>query len=126
MLSEYLSVGAGGFAGSICRYAIGQLMTQYFGKHPIWGTFSVNVIGCFIIGLLGGLAEEKGLIHGHIKLLLITGFLGGFTTFSSFGYETIRLLQETQYTRAFLYVGLSLFLGLLAAFGGFKLSLLFS
>jgi len=122
MISEYLSVGVGGFAGSVCRYGVGQLMTQYFGKHPIWGTFSVNVLGCFIIGIIGGFAEEKGWINGPVKLLLMTGFLGGFTTFSSFGHETIRLMQQTQYGPAMLYVGLSLGLGLLAAFAGFKLS----
>jgi CrcB protein len=87
-----------------------------------WGTLVVNVAGCFAIGLLGGLADTRGVLTASARLFLLIGVLGGFTTFSTFGYETLGLLREQALARAFLNVGLQLALGLGAAWAGLALS----
>src|SRR5512143_1918622 len=87
-------VGAGGFLGSVLRYVAGgavQAAARY-GHFP-WGTLAVNAAGCLLIGLLGGAAETRHVLSQEQRLFLITGFLGGFTTFSAYGYETYFLIR---------------------------------
>lgn len=108
-----LLVGAGGFAGSIARYALSRTVeSQLLSSFP-WGTFAVNIIGCFVIGLIYGFAV-KNLMSPEWRLLLATGFCGGFTTFSSFSYETMTLLQDGQLWYVGWYVGGSVIVGLIA------------
>jgi len=116
MVSAWLWVGLGGALGSMLRYGTGLLLAPAGSSFP-WGTFAVNIIGSFIIGLLYGVAAQ-GHMPTHWRLLLTTGFCGGFTTFSTFSYENLQYFTGGQYWHFGLYAGLSLVLGLLAVAGG--------
>jgi CrcB protein len=116
-------VGAGGFLGSVLRYWVsGAVYTLAAAPRFPWGTLVVNVVGCFAIGLLGGLADSRGILTASARLFLLIGLLGGFTTFSTFGYETLALLREQAVARAFLNAGLQLTLGLAGAWAGLATS----
>lgn len=94
-MNRLLLVGAGGFAGAVLRYLLGgavQVLSRTV-AFP-WGTFAVNVAGCFAIGAITYYAEERGVLGTEARLLLVTGFLGGFTTFSAYGHETFLLLRD--------------------------------
>lgn len=114
-----LYVGLGGFIGSIGRYGIGLLVKQLSNNHWFpFGTMTVNVVGCFMIGLISSILLAKGILNHQLKLFLIVGVLGGFTTFSSFGLETIHLVKSTQSVGAILNVVGSVFLCITAAWIG--------
>jgi len=116
-------VGAGGFVGSVLRYWVsGAVYALAVAPRFPWGTLVVNVVGCFAIGLLGGLADARGILTASARLFLLIGLLGGFTTFSTFGYETLALLREQAVARAFLNAGLQLSLGLAGAWAGLATS----
>jgi fluoride exporter len=116
-------VGMGGFAGSVCRYMISGLSQRLF-DDPFfpYGTITVNVIGCFLIGLLGGLSETRQFFTPEIRALILIGFLGGFTTFSTFGYEIFTLARDGQFVSALANLMLHLILGFCAVWFGFSLS----
>lgn len=118
-------VGLGGCIGSILRYLVSGWV-QRLADTPLfpYGTLSVNVVGCLTIGLLGGLADNAGMLSPSTRLFLLVGVLGGFTTFSTFGYETMALLRDKAMSAAFLYVGLHLLLGFGAVALGYGLSTL--
>ncbi len=117
-------VGSGSFVGGVSRYLLSQLIhSKYNTDFPI-GTLGVNLLGCFFIGLIFGLSEKLDFAH-EWRLFLITGILGGFTTFSAFSNETFGLLRNGQLTFAFSYILLSVVFGLLATFLGFSLLKLF-
>jgi CrcB protein len=117
-LSLLLFVFVGGGIGSVCRYALATVAQRNFpGPFPI-GTFLVNLIGCFAIGLVGALGLERAAISPETRTFLIVGVLGGFTTFSSFAWESLGLLTVRDLLRAALYVGGSVSCGLLGAFLG--------
>ena len=118
MVNNILLVGIGGAVGSILRYAMQRWINLNIFPY---GTFAVNILGCLIIGLLAGLAA-KHLITESSKLLLITGFCGGFTTFSAFSIEALQMLDENRWLTFAIYVSLSIGLGILATLAGFKLS----
>jgi CrcB protein len=82
------------------------------------GTFSVNMVGCLIIGILAQLAESRGLFTGDTRAFVFVGILGGFTTFSSFGYETFQLMRSGEYLHAALNAGLQVVLGILLVWAG--------
>lgn len=104
--------GLGGFAGTCCRYLAGMAGKKLFGdKYPA-GTFFVNIVGCFIIGILVGL-WGRHVIYGDMHALLITGFCGGLTTFSSFSHDAFAMVQKGQWVKFVLYVVPSVALGLL-------------
>lgn len=113
-----LIAGVGGFVGTCARYLVGVLAKHVVATSFPLGTLAVNVIGSFIIGVLYGLAERHGLLSGNMSLLLITGFCGGFTTFSSFADDGFLMLQQRHWTMFLLYFGLSLALGLLMVWIG--------
>jgi CrcB protein len=115
-----LAIGAGSFIGGILRYLLSQLIqTKFLSAFP-YGTFTVNIIGCFLIGLVFGLSE-RGNIPQEWRLFLATGLLGGFTTFSAFSNETITLLRDGQLWYASAYVATSVLLGLFVTFIGFTI-----
>lgn len=111
-------VGAGGFIGSILRYLIAMLMLQVRAGFPL-GTLLVNIIGSLFIGLLMGIFEKYTGIDA-LKNFLIIGVLGGFTTFSSFTWEALHLLQEGAYIQFLAYVLISVILGLIVCFLGYQ------
>jgi CrcB protein len=119
-LSQVLVVGAGGFIGSALRFLIGGWVQRLAvaGVFP-FGTLVVNVIGCLLIGFLGGLAESRQIMeYGH-RLFLMVGVLGGFTTYSAFALETLSLMNEGAVARALANMLLHLLLGFAAAAAGF-------
>ena len=114
-------VGVGGFIGSIARYLLTiMIQNKFLSAFPL-GTLIVNITGCFLIGLIYGLTEKGGLISPEWRLFLATGICGGFTTFSTFSYESINLIRSSEYFYVSLYAGISVFAGLLATYLGFLL-----
>lgn len=111
MMKMMLLAGVGGFVGTCLRYLTGRLCHLWtLGGFPL-GTFVVNVVGCFVIGALLGLAEQKNLLSPSMNVMLVTGFCGGFTTFSSFADDIFLLMQQRNWMLLTLYAGLSLVLG---------------
>ncbi len=121
-MKAMLIVALGGALGCVARYKCGAVVLHHtFGwKFPL-GTFLVNVLGCLIAGLLIGLAENHDFLTPELRLLAFTGFLGGFTTFSAFGVETVSLLQKGEPAIAAAYVALSVACGLAALWAAVKL-----
>ncbi len=121
MIKNIFIVGLGSFAGGVLRYVLSMLLSKV-GKilaFPI-GIFVINILGCFAIGVLYSFFKEKTATP-TLPLLLITGLLGGFTTFSTFSLETLQLLQENEGLKATFYVVGSVGLGILACFLGSKI-----
>lgn len=118
MFKSIVLVGLGGGIGSIFRYLTSFYIVKYFpSKFPL-ATFTANILGCFIIGLLFGYFEKNNLVDSNLKLLFVTGFCGGYTTFSAFGYENMSLFQSNNSLLAFVYIAASLIFGLLAVWFG--------
>ncbi len=108
----------GGGIGSVLRYVLStSLQKSFAGPFPV-GTFAVNVLGCFAVGLVGALGLERAALSPEARVFLMVGILGGFTTFSSFAWESLGLLSVRDVARTTLYVGGSVFLGLLGAWLG--------
>ena|SRR5215207_899133 len=117
-----LLVGLGGAFGSIARYLGEKYFTQLYPQPFPIGTFMVNVLGCFLIGLFFGLASKNEYLTPAFRLLLMTGFCGGFTTFSALTLEGIELLHEQRFLIFTLYFVLSVLFGLIATFAGLWLT----
>ena len=118
-----LLVGIGGFIGAVLRYLITNWAQDTINALSLpYGTLTVNILGCLLIGLLAGLSESRNLFGMETRGLILVGVLGGFTTFSAFGYETIQLLRDGESLAAFSNVGLHLFLGLTAVWIGYSAS----
>lgn len=123
IMFKIFMVGMGGFAGSICRYLVSGLSHRLF-DDPFfpYGTLAVNVLGCLFIGLLGGLSETRQIFTPEIRALVLIGFLGGFTTFSTFGYEIFTVARDGQMASAMTNLMLHLILGFGSVWLGFSLS----
>lgn len=94
-MQKWLFVGCGGFVGSVVRYVLSGIIQRLTGSFTFpYGTLAVNLVGCFAIGVLGGLFESRGVFSEPARLFLLVGLLGGFTTFSTFGFETFSLLRD--------------------------------
>lgn len=117
-----LIVMAGGALGTAARYLLGGFAAERWGTLFPYGTFIINLSGCLAIGFIGTLALERSLIGPEMRIFLMVGILGGFTTFSSFGFETMKLLEESNYLYAAFYSFGSLFLGILAVYLGMILA----
>jgi len=113
MFKAMIIAGAGGFIGTCLRYLIGKLCHHLFTSPYPWGTFVVNVVGSFLIGIFFGMAEKAHLISSNMNVFLITGFCGGFTTFSSFADDMFLLIQNKHWGYFSLYLLLSIFLGII-------------
>jgi fluoride exporter len=122
-MTRLLIVALGGAIGSAARYVISGWVLRHTTPYFPTGTLAVNALGCFVVGLVAGLAAERaGLFTPSTRLLLVVGICGGFTTFSTFGYETIELLRANEVGLAFVNVGGQLFAGLAAVWAGLALS----
>ena len=119
-IKQIFIVGAGGFIGSILRFMISGWVQRLAitGVFP-YGTLVVNVLGCFLIGVLGGLAEHRQVLEPGQRLFLMIGVLGGFTTFSTFAFETLSLVQDAEVLKGMVNTLLQVILGFAAAFAGF-------
>lgn len=119
-----LFVALGGSVGSAGRYIISLLYQRYFTNPSAFPlpTFIANILGCIIIGLLMGYVSKNDSMHNDaVKLLFVTGFCGGFTTFSAFSYETMQLLNANEYAMVLLYVGLSVVLGIASTYFAYSI-----
>ena len=118
MTRAIILVGLGGGLGSIFRYLTSVFATKYFQTNFPLGTFAVNIIGCLIIGILLSLFERQQLTNPDLKFLLITGFCGGYTTFSAFAADNINLFQSDNSLTAFIYIATSIIVSLFAVWLG--------
>ena len=121
-LLNLVYVGAGGFFGSIGRYLLAGAVYQMFPRlnFPA-GTAVVNILGCFLIGIISGLAEMRNLLSPEMRFFILIGLLGGFTTFSTFGFETVALLRDGAFLTALANVLLQVIIGISAVWLGFNL-----
>ena len=118
-MKHLLLVGLGGFIGSVARFLVSKLnLSWHFLSIPM-GTLTVNVLGSFIIGILVGISVKSDLISTDLRLFLMVGFCGGFTTFSSFSSENLILMQNGQVVTVLIYTALSILLGFLAVYLGY-------
>ncbi len=125
MLKNLLIIGSGGFIGSIARYLVSQLnLSVNFHSIPV-GTLLVNIIGCFLIGFLSGIADKSMILSTEWRLFLMVGLCGGFTTFSAFANENLMLMHSGQIAAVILYTALSVFLGFLSVYIGYVTTNLF-
>jgi CrcB protein len=122
-MEKVLLIGLGGFVGTCARYLLGQLAHSVtkIADFPV-GTLSVNLIGCFLIGLVAYLIDTHGMASESTRAIVIIGVLGGFTTFSAFGFETMGLIQNGQSSLALLNVAANVVLGLLFVILGHSLA----
>lgn len=118
MIKDIIIVGIGSGIGGICRYLISLFMSQVHNSFP-WGTFAVNVAGCFLIGILWGATSRFQNLSPSFALFLMIGFCGGFTTFSTFSKEGLALLQANNYTLFALYAIGSVVSGIMAVALGY-------
>ena len=119
---KWLLLFAGGGAGSMLRYAVGLWVEARTGPGFPWGTFAVNVSGCFLIGVLATLADEHAWITPAARLALVTGVLGGYTTFSAFGLETWQLVEDGRAWLAAANAVASVGVGVAAVIAGVQLT----
>ncbi len=122
MRLNIILIAIGGLLGSVARYLMASYITKLVQAPFPYGTFAVNIIGCLAIGIIYGLTARFNWFTPEWRLFLATGFCGGFTTFSSFAYENIQLLQQANYTTFALYITTSFVLGLAAVFAGLSLT----
>jgi fluoride exporter len=122
MIKTLFFIAIGGAIGSVLRYLTSLLVSKYWSSQFPLATFIANVFGCFLIGLLIGFLEKNNIANSNLKWFLITGFCGGYTTFSAFGYENYSLFQNNNSLLAFTYIGLSIIVGLFAIWLGLFLS----
>jgi CrcB protein len=122
ILIHSLLVGAGGFLGALLRYGTSVLVLRHWSAANFpWATFSVNLAGCLLIGIVAGFAESKAL-SSELRVFLMIGILGGFTTFSAFGFETFAMLRNEAYMSAVANVGLQVVLGVLLVWAGYTIT----
>jgi len=117
-LLKYLMVGVGGCLGSILRFWLGSYIGNKMGSRFPYGTFVINITGSFLVGLVFALLTVKTQWSPNWRYLIPIGFIGGYTTFSSFEYETLRTMQGGQIGLGLLYVAASVVVGFVAVWGG--------
>ncbi len=120
---QALLVGSGGFAGALLRSGLSGFVYRQIPLSTFpYGTLVVNLVGCFLIGGFTGLVEARQLFGPEVRTFVLIGLLGGFTTFSTFGFEAFALLRDGEYQRGLAYVALHLTLGLALVWLGYSLA----
>ncbi len=122
MESAYLWIAVGGALGACARYALTLAALRTLPQTFPWGTFLVNVLGCFLFGIVAGLAASRGLFGPTGRVFLLVGVLGGFTTYSSFAFESVDLIRSGQVAAAAANIGGQLMIGTLAVWVGLVLT----
>jgi len=125
MIKNVLLVGLGGGIGSIARYLCQKWFNETYPQPFPWGTFVVNLAGCFLIGIIYAASERSTVLSPQTRLFLATGFCGGFTTFSTFAFENMNLLRSGDTSYFLLYTFGSLLLGIIGVFAGVSIIKLF-
>ena len=110
-MNDILLVLIGGGIGSACRYLVSTSAGRLFGDSFAWGTMAVNLVGCLLIGFIVGLVDRAFLSRTY-RIILVTGFLGGFTTFSSFSLESVRMILGGSLVKGIVNIGINVLLGL--------------
>ncbi len=121
MIKTLFLIGLGGGIGSVLRYLTSVVIEKYYATVFPLATLIINIFGCLLIGIIMGVLAKNQVTDSAMKWLLVTGFCGGFTTFSAFGYENIRLLQNGNIFLPFVYISSSIILGLGSVWLGFIL-----
>ena len=116
----YVWIGVFGLVGTFARYGLQGLVQEHAAAGFPWGTLVVNVVGSFLVGLIARLGTGSTIMSPDLRAGLLVGLCGGFTTFSSYSYETLRLLQEGAWPRALLYGAGSVVISLAATLGGIE------
>lgn len=117
-MQNVIAVFLGGGIGAVLRYLTGVFAVRFLSVNLPVATFAVNIVGCFILGLLFAFFIDRPEINTSLKLALTAGFCGGLTTFSTFSLELFEMLKNAQYMQVFVYLILSLIIGLLAVWVG--------
>ena len=115
-------IGLAGFIGTLGRYWLSGIIARRYGETFPLGTLAVNLIGCFLVGLLFYLMQERYLVNQNVRTIMLIGLLGGFTTFSSLGLQTFTLLQDNEIALATLNLVASNVLGLFLVWAGYTLA----
>jgi len=118
MWQRILWLSIAGALGTLARYGLGISIQRLHESSFPWGTLFVNLIGCFLFGLIFCLAEERFLISGQIRLIILTGFMGAFTTFSTYAFETSQMFQRADWLMVVINFTTQNFLGILSLFLG--------
>jgi len=118
-MKQLLLVGLGGFIGTVARFGVSKLNIYWHFLSIPMGTLTVNVLGSFLIGFLVGISSKSEILSPDLRLFLMVGVCGGFTTFSSFSNENMMLMQNGQFLTALLYTGASILFGFLAVYLGY-------
>ena len=115
---RYLIVGLGGFLGAVARFWLGGVIYDWMGTRFPYGTFVVNCTGCFLLGVVMAILTERTHLSPNWRYFIPIGFIGGYTTFSSFEYETLMAMRDGALMAGFLNIGLSVGLGFLCVWVG--------
>jgi CrcB protein len=118
MIRGIILIGIGSCIGGIGRYLTQLFVQKHFPSSIPFGTLSVNILGCFLIGIIYALSGRGNLLSPEMRLLLVTGFCGGYTTFSSYAYENISLFQDGEFYYAGLYIIMSNLFGFISVYLG--------
>lgn len=121
-MGKLLLIGVAGFIGTLSRYWLSGMVARRYGETFPMGTLVVNLIGCFLVGLLFYLLQERFLVNQTVRTVVLIGLLGGFTTFSSFGLQTFALLQDGEFGLAALNVSVANLIGVVLVWAGYTLA----